>query len=136
RQNLANTLNGLQDPTASVQPDRLAQTQADIARSPAVARRAIAQLHLSDRTAAGLLASSSVAAKPGADILEFTVRDDVADVAARLADAYATQYRLYRNLLDTQAVQAVRDEVEQRLADLGTNKGALYESLVEKEQQL
>ena len=39
RQNLANTLNGLQDPTLSTQADRIAQTQADIARSPEVAKR-------------------------------------------------------------------------------------------------
>jgi polysaccharide biosynthesis transport protein len=136
RQNLANTLNGLQDPTASVQADRVAQTQADIARSPAVARRVIAQLHLTDRTAGDLLANSSVTAKQGADILGFTVRDRDAALAARLADAYATQYRLYRHALDTDALQAARVEVEQRIADLGTSRGALYESLVEKEQQL
>src|SRR2546423_14719834 len=37
-QNLATTLTGTPDPTAYLQADRVAQTQADLARAPQVAR--------------------------------------------------------------------------------------------------
>jgi succinoglycan biosynthesis transport protein ExoP len=136
RQNLANTLNGIQDPSVYTQADRLAQTQADLARSPEVARRVLTQLHLTDRTPADFLASSVVSAKQNADILEFTVTDPDRDLAARLARSYATQYRGYRNQLDTAALESARGEVESRIAGLTDKKGALYASLVEKEQQL
>ena len=36
RQNLSQSLNGVQDPSLSIQPDRLAQTQADLAQVPPV----------------------------------------------------------------------------------------------------
>src|SRR5215210_6623544 len=36
RQNLANSLTGTQDPTVYIQADRLAQTQADVARVPTI----------------------------------------------------------------------------------------------------
>ncbi|HEY6030562.1 MAG TPA: Wzz/FepE/Etk N-terminal domain-containing protein, partial [Gaiellaceae bacterium] len=69
RQNLANTLNGLQDPSLYTQSDRLAQTQADIARSPAVGKRVLAQLHLTDRSVREFLGNSSVSPAQNADVL-------------------------------------------------------------------
>src|SRR5215216_6184748 len=46
RQNLATTLTGVQDTTnVGTQADRAAQTQADLARSPEVAKRALHQAH-------------------------------------------------------------------------------------------
>lgn len=136
RQNLANTLNGIQDPSVYTQADRLAQTQADLARSPEVARRVLERLALTDRTPAGFLAASSVSAKQNADILSFSVTDPDRELAARLARTYAAQYRAYRNQLDTAALESARNEVTARIAGLSDKKGALYASLVEKEQQL
>src|SRR5437868_14225186 len=44
-QNLATTLTGTPDPTAYLQADRVAQTQADLARTPEVARRTLDATH-------------------------------------------------------------------------------------------
>jgi len=136
RQNLANTLNGIQDPTYSVQPDRLAQTQADLARSRQVARRVIARVHPPGLTVSGLLDNSSVTPKQNADILEISVRNPDPRLAVRLASAYAAQYRAYRRIIDTRSVESAIAEVEQRIRALPNRNGALFASLVDKEQQL
>src|SRR3954454_14388306 len=49
-QNLANQLNGIQDPTVYQQADRTVQTQATVARVPAVAKSALAIANVTDRT--------------------------------------------------------------------------------------
>jgi Mrp family chromosome partitioning ATPase/capsular polysaccharide biosynthesis protein len=136
RQNLANSLNGIQDPTASTQADRLAQTQADLARSSAVAELTLDALDLRDRTPAEFLGQSTVAAKTNADILEFTVTDVDKGLVVRLAKTYAQQYRAYRHELDTKALEDARAALEQRIKAMGDERGALYASLVEREQQL
>jgi Mrp family chromosome partitioning ATPase/capsular polysaccharide biosynthesis protein len=136
RQSLANSLNGLQDPTLSVQPDRFPQTQADIARSPEVASRVLARLHLADRTVEQFLASSSVTPAQNADVLTFTVRDQDPRLAFRMAGAYAVQYRAYLLRLETQALQTARLQVQRRIDALGKREGLLYTSLVERDQQL
>jgi succinoglycan biosynthesis transport protein ExoP len=136
RQNLSSTLNGIQDPTLAIQSDRLAQTQAELARTFPVASRVLEVLRLNDRSPAAFLAQSSVAAKPNADILTFAVTDPDRDLAARLARAYAEQYRAFRHQLDTQSLQDARAEVQHRIDAIGDQKGSLYTSLVEREQQL
>src|SRR5882672_7014829 len=63
RQNLSNSLNGVQDPTLSIQPDRLAQTQADLARVPPVIEGTLAAAQVGDVSPAEFAADSSVSAK-------------------------------------------------------------------------
>src|SRR5918911_912870 len=64
RQNLATSLTGVQDTSVyGAQADRSAQTQADLARSPEVAERALESVRAFDMTIASFLASSSVSAK-------------------------------------------------------------------------
>lgn len=136
RQSLANSLNGLQDPSLSIEPDRFPQTQADLARSPAVAARVLAQLRLTNRTVPQFLANSSVAPAANADVLTFSVRDTDPRLAVRMANAYAAQYRAYRLQLDTQAIETARHQLQQRIDGLGSKQGALYTSLVDRDQQL
>ena len=139
RQNLAASLTGTPDPSAYVQADRLAQTQADLARVPEVARRVLAELRLTDRTSHDLLDASEVSAKPNADLLVFSVTDPSGRLAQRLVSEYAHQFTLYRGELDTASLQRARLEVSSRLKALeqrGQQRGALYASLAEKEQQL
>jgi Mrp family chromosome partitioning ATPase/capsular polysaccharide biosynthesis protein len=136
RQSLASSLNGLQDPSLSVQPDRFPQTQADLARSPAVANRVLAHLRLTDVTVKQFLASSSVSPAVDADVLTFRVRDTHPALAVRMASAYADQYRAYRLEFDTQALRTARAQVQQRIDALASKRGALYASLVERDQQL
>src|SRR6266536_5918810 len=65
-QNLANQLNGIQDPTVYQQADRTVQTQATVARVPAVAKSALKIAKVRDRTPGSLLANSSVSAASNA----------------------------------------------------------------------
>lgn len=136
RQNLATTLTGAQDPTAYLQAERFAQTQADLAQAPEVARRTLERLEIIDRSPAELLRTTSVTAKPNADLLVIRVTDPSATLAAQLASEYARQYTEYRKELDTSALERARLEVEKQIASLGDTRSALYASLVEKKQQL
>jgi Mrp family chromosome partitioning ATPase/capsular polysaccharide biosynthesis protein len=114
------------------------QTQAVLARVPAVAWRVVTALHLPISTA-GFLAQSSVSSAANADILTFTVTDGNPALAARMAAEYATQYTLYRRRLDTAALESARQGVQRRIDELqaqNAGSGQLYASLVEKEQQL
>ena len=139
RQNLSNSLNGVQDPTLSIQPDRLAQTQADLARVPPVIERTLEAAGVTDITPAEFSGSSSVSAKTDADLLTFTFTHHDPQLAARLATEFARQYIVYRTQLDTQALTKARTQVQDRIAQLelaGDTKSALYASLVERDQQL
>jgi succinoglycan biosynthesis transport protein ExoP len=138
-QNLANQLTGTTDPTQFQQPDRIAQTQADLARVPEVAQRTLAAAGLSDRTPNDFLKQSSVTAQANTDLLDFAVTEPSASLAAKLVNAYAEQYAAYRGQLDTAALQRARNEVRHRIAALvkaGARKSELYATLVSKEQTL
>src|SRR5690242_4896545 len=135
-QNLASALTGTQQSTGvNLQADRVAQTQADLARVPAVANATLRAVHL-ERTPSELLSHSSVSAKPNADLLQFSVTDHVPALAQRLATAYARQFVRYRQALDTASLQRARTEVQQKIDLLTDRKSPLYQSLVEKDQQL
>jgi capsular exopolysaccharide synthesis family protein len=135
RQNLANALTGAQDPTVYVQADRVAQTQAEVARVPGVAAAALRRVHVPGLTADGLLASSTVSAQQNADLLVFNVVNHIPRLACRLADAYAGAYTSYRRQLDTAAIVSARKQVAHRLASL-RRRSAEYANLVERDQQL
>lgn len=133
QQDLGAQLSGVQ--TSSVDPaDRLAQTQASLARVPAVAQSAVQALH-SPLSAATLLASSSVTPGVNSDLLTFTVANHVPEAARALATAYARSYVRYRLASDTAPIENALREVEAQIAEL-TKHGPLYTSLEEKATQL
>jgi polysaccharide biosynthesis transport protein len=139
RQNLSNSLNGVQDPTLSIQPDRLAQTQADLARVPPVIERTLQAATVDEMTVDQFSADSSVSAKTDADLLTFRFTHHDPRLAARLATEYARQYIAYRTQLDTQPLTKARKQVQDRIDQLelnGNTRSALYASLVERDQQL
>jgi len=139
RQNLPASLNGVTDPTFSVDPNRLPQTQADVARLPVIAARTLAARGIHDRTAASFLGQSSVSSSSTADILKFSVTDRDPRLAKRLATEYARQYIAYSEEITTGAIDRARGDVQSRLTQLeaaGDSLSALYQSLAEKEQQL
>jgi polysaccharide biosynthesis transport protein len=139
RQNLAAALTDTQDVTLSEDAARLVETQANLARVPAVAAAVLAEAQVSDRTPQQFLDSSKVSGKANADLLQFYVTDRSPALAARLASAYARQFTIYRRKLDTAALQRARNELGRRLTGLeksGERRSALYATLVEKEQQL
>jgi Mrp family chromosome partitioning ATPase len=131
QQNLGTQLNGITDPSVYQQADRKAQTQADVARGPEVARLTLANAGLPSRSPEDLLAHSSVTAKQNADLLHFTVTDRNPFLAARLANEYGKAYISYRASLDTGTLQKTKRDVEKRLAKLKAGSAA-YEALVEK----
>jgi Mrp family chromosome partitioning ATPase len=139
RQSLAASLSGIQDPNVYQQADRLAQTEADVAESPTVAQRTLKSLGLKTRTVPGLLGETSITPQTNADLLVFSVTDSVRDLATKLVNEYARQYTIYRRQLDTSAIVAARRDVEQRISQLaaaGQTRSSLYNSLVDKDEQL
>jgi tyrosine-protein kinase len=139
RQNLATQLSGMQDPNQYQQDQTLVQTQANLARIPAIAQRAILTLNDHTMTPADFLASSSVGNSVNTDILAFNFDSGDSTFAAKAATAYAQSYAQYRRGLDTASIESARREVSNRVQQLvaqGDGSGALYASLVEREQQL
>jgi capsular exopolysaccharide synthesis family protein len=137
RDGLATQLEGLSDQTAE-DPERNAQTQAELARGPKVARRALEAAKL-DRSPSDLLGASSVTPTPEADLLSFRVRDSDPDVAASLANAYARQFTIYRRELELDTLESARARIQGEIEALqarGDGDSAAYETLLEKDQQL
>jgi succinoglycan biosynthesis transport protein ExoP len=138
RQNLAAALTGTPDTSGASDPARTAQTQAELARVPEVARRALraAGVHASPLD---FLGRSSVSANPNADLLDFTVDDHDPSLAKRLASSYAKEFVAYRQTLDTASLLKARRDVHSRIAELartGDTHSALYSNLVETDQRL
>lgn len=137
RQNLANALTDTPDPSAAANDFiRIVQTQADVARSPAVAQNVLDKAGLPDVTTEEFLNSSSVEPARDADILTFKVTDEQPDQATLLANLYANEFTAYRQMLDTNALQAAREEIRKRLNSSAGDSKAVQESLVAKLQEL
>jgi tyrosine-protein kinase len=139
QQNLATQLNGITDPTQYQQADRVAQTQADLARVPDVARRTLDAVGLRNRSTEEFLASSSATATQNANLLDLAVTNHDPTLAKELATAYAWQFAHYRADLDTAPLEKARREVAQRLQALteqGDRKSGIYQALVSKADKL
>jgi polysaccharide biosynthesis transport protein len=139
RQNFALSLNGVEDPTRGLHPERVAETHAHVARVPAIARRVLDSLGFDDRDVEAFLGHSRVAAKPNADVLVFFATYAQPKLAVKLATAYAREFTKYRQQLDTTALRRAREEVEARIDELrarGEGQGAFYAGLLTKAQQL
>lgn len=138
RQNLAAELLNVNDPFAW-DPGRGARTQAQLARVPEIARRALKAAGLPDQDPFLLLGSSSVTQKGETDLLQFSVRYSDRDLAPKLATEYAQAYTLYRQELDTRTIvearRAVREEID-ALRKGGVGSDSYLDSLLEKDQQL
>jgi len=121
-------------------PDRFLQTQIDIARTPRVAQLAI------DRTGSDLspglfLGDSSVTKSTDSDVLTFLFTDTDPDTASSLATAYSRAYTSYRRKTDTLYLQQALNQVNHRLAALGTVRRTSpaydsYTSLLDQQQRL
>ena len=138
RQNLANLLTGTTDLAALQEADRVARTQAELARVPTVAKRALEAAELR-RSPTDLLDHSSVSAQQNTDILDFTVTDPLPARAIRLVTAYVRAFVVYRKQLDTAALDKARAELRaeiDKLADEGRQAAPIYATLVEKDQEL
>ena len=134
---LAGAISGTQTP--AVDPDRVVDTQARIARTPDLARRVLRAADVGSKTADEFLAASNVSPDRSTNVLEFSVVDPVPGTAERLATAYAQQFVLYTRAIETSAIERARTGVlaqMSRLARQGARGSPLYARLAEQAQTL
>jgi polysaccharide biosynthesis transport protein len=139
RQNLASRLTGVPESSASTENEVFVNTQATVARVPAIAKGVIEKLGLTGLTPNQFLSDSSVSSSPESEILTFKVRNGDPELASREATAYAHQYSKYRQQQDTASLGVAQEGVEakiQRLKDSGEKGTTFYNSLLNREQQL
>ena len=135
---LASELTGT-SPSGSSQPaDRLAQTEADVARVTTVARKAVALARPENVTPKQFLLDSQATVASNANLLNLTVDAPTPQAARALATAYAYAFVAYRKALDTQPVRSTSPGVSSRVQGLKAAGGStqLVDSLEAKEQQL
>ena len=99
-------------------PERIMQTQANLARSPELIARVVQTSGVPQITVGALLAESSVSARPNADVLDFDVKDESSSAAKKLATAYATEYTKFRIEKDTAALNQALERVRLRMNQL------------------
>lgn len=120
-------------------PERVAETRAQLARTEELARRVIRGARRSDLTPGAFLADSSVSPRADADILLFRVSDRYRDVAIRLATEYGRQFTRYISELDTAPLARAERAVQQRLRQLeadGEEDSRVYATLTQNLDQL
>jgi Mrp family chromosome partitioning ATPase len=138
----------------SQDPERTTETQAQVARVPAVAQGALDRVDAPGMTVAEFLASSSVSSSPTSDILTFAVANPDSALAQRLANAYAQSYSAYRQKLYGDAIESSLTNVDKQLQRLErtaasvqvrgrrtglralTAYGAQYSTLIDQQQTL
>jgi polysaccharide biosynthesis transport protein len=126
--------------TSYTDPERVAQTQAELARSPAVVDPVLDAVPSADLNREEFLESSSVSATLGRDILTFSVEHSDPQLARRLTTEYADSYSEYQERLDTEALTNTLEEIRQRIAEAEANGegtgSANYDALVRQEENL
>jgi tyrosine-protein kinase len=138
RTDIAQALTGIQDPTAAQAPERLTATQAELARVPTIAQRALKSVGLKVGPEY-LLGESTVVAHPDADLLDFQVTDRDPVLARRLTTAYAREFTLYSAELERQSLQSALTDLTTRLHTLeaaGQTGSPLHRDLEQRRNQL
>lgn len=122
-----------------VDPARVAQTLAELARVPAVVDAVLAEVPAAGLDRTEFLESSTVSTTLGSDLLTFSVESSVPSLAMQLATEYAHAFTDYQQQLKTQGVEAALAGVRQRLAELEESNATdtpEYKTLQRREQQL
>lgn len=130
-------ITGIDPSTAD--PVRYLSTQANVARSPALAARVADAAGVPRLTSAAVLAMSSVEPRPDADVLDFFVTHGNATDAERIANAYTREFTRYKTELDTARIQEALRALRARLAalqDRGQGASATAQTLAQYESQL
>ena len=134
---LAATISGIEDSSVWLDPNRIAQTQIELAATPSVAERVLEGAGIPDGDPSGLLSSVSITSEPNADILSFTVTDQDPALTQRLANEYAHQYTLLRRELDTASLEQALEDISRRIEELrGTGRRDYTRVLVGRAEQL
>jgi Mrp family chromosome partitioning ATPase len=119
----------------SLDPARESSTNLQLVRSREVAAAVRRELDLEGSTS-DLLEKVNVEERTNSDIAEITVRDENPRLAARLADAFATQYVLFRQRADRRKIDAAENLIRERLDGLPPDAGAERTQLQEALQRL
>jgi Mrp family chromosome partitioning ATPase/capsular polysaccharide biosynthesis protein len=130
------TATGIFDQSAAQDPIRFFQTQADLARDPALLER-VAGHGVSTGQLAG---SSSVSPSANADLLNFSVTSSDPRVATALANAYAVEFAKYQPEQNRTQLNTALQTVRVRMAALRTNgvsqSSPVYAELLNRESQI
>jgi Mrp family chromosome partitioning ATPase/capsular polysaccharide biosynthesis protein len=139
-ESLASSLDSTtQVPAAPLTPERIADTQAELARVTTVAEHAVQNTTTHGMTAQGLLATSSVSSDPNSDLLSFTVNAPTREQAEALATAYAQAFTAYRSAIDLAPVEQEQSQIDGLLTELRDQKqttSPLYAQLEAKSRSL
>jgi capsular exopolysaccharide synthesis family protein len=133
------SITGTGDPSAGANPDRVLQTQAQLATNPLVARRVLRAAGLRNVSPLDFLQRSSVQAQLNSDLLIFSVTDANAARAVELATLYGKQFAVYRRELDTAALKRADTELKHRIATLkaaNQTDSTQLQALLDQEQKL
>jgi non-specific protein-tyrosine kinase len=129
-QSLPSALSGITDPNSALyftDPVRSTATQLRIASMPALADRVATALHGQHVTFGEVAGSTSVSAVSGADVLTFQATSSSPALAVLIANAYARQYTLYRQSLDTGSITKAASDLKRRIDQLKAQGGARSE---------
>jgi tyrosine-protein kinase len=116
-------------PILSSDPDRVLATQAQVARTPEVAKRAAAKADVPGVTPASILSDSTVTPGSGEDILTFSVTNSDQATAVKLTNAYAEAYVAYRHDLDTKATVEAKKQIDRRIQQLKAQGGTAVKAI-------
>ena len=104
--------------SAYIDPQRVAETRAELARVPRVVDPVLDAVPGAGLDRNEFLESSTVSPTLGSDILTFSVENSDPRLAIRLATQYANAFTDYQRQLDAATVEAELQEVRQQLAEL------------------
>jgi succinoglycan biosynthesis transport protein ExoP len=138
-QNPVQTITGTSDANGTANPDRVLQTQAELATNPLVARRVLRAAGLTGVSVLDFLNRSSVQARLNSDLLLFSVTDSSAARAVKLATLYGRQFSAYRRELDTATLKRADRELKKRISTLeaaNQTRSSQYQALQAQEQKL
>jgi non-specific protein-tyrosine kinase len=136
--NQQNATPGVTQSQTYVDPNRVIQTEAELARSPAIADRVAKAAHVPGMTPTSFLKTSSVTPSSGSDFLVFGVTDGDPTRAKRLVKLYARTFTNYRNQLAAASLHQGEDAATRRLAQLeaaGLKGSSLYRSVQLQQRQ-
>ena len=122
-----------------VDPQRVAQTQAALARIPAVVDPVLAEFPNAGLDREEFLESSDVSTTLGSDLLTFSVENSDPELAMQLATEYAHAFSRYVQQLETQGVERALERVQEQLEELEAREdteSAAYEGLQGEERRL
>lgn len=122
-----------------VDPNRFLTTQASVARAPELAARVAAASGVPGMTAGRVLGESDVTPSTDADLIAITVNDGDPNVAARLANTYATEFTRFSKERATttidEAIASLQTQINS-LAAKGKANTPLYDTLIQQQGQL